>query len=142
MLYFAPSINPSCPAQGRRVILQVDQMSNMVDFNSYPLSASLTRRVVQYLNIYRMVITMLLGMAYFGDLLSTSQPSFNPAFANATLISYMVFASYHLFSTRREQTNFYQLATYSLITDIVFFVPAGFRTGRGGRRRGNPIRAA
>jgi hypothetical protein len=43
-------------------------MNKLEDYDSYPLSASLTRRVVNYLNIYRMVIAILLGVAHFGDL--------------------------------------------------------------------------
>lgn len=92
----------------------------MADFNSYPLSDSLTRRVVNYLNIYRMIVTMLLGLAYFGGLVSNKQSIDVQALPNVVLILYMVFAAYHLFSARRQESNFYRLATYSLITDIVF----------------------
>ena len=95
-------------------------MNKLEDYDSYPLSASLTRRVVNYLNIYRMVITMLLGVAHFGDLMNTSESATRPALANAVLISYLLFASFHLFSARRKKANFYSLATYSLVTDIVF----------------------
>lgn len=90
------------------------------DFTSYPLSSSLTRRVVSYLNIYRMVIALLLGIAHFGELMTTSVPGTNRAFASATLISYMLFAAYHLFSARRKASDFFRLATYSLTTDILF----------------------
>jgi two-component system sensor histidine kinase PilS (NtrC family) len=95
-------------------------MKKLEDYDSYPLSASLTRRVVNYLNIYRMVITMLLGVAHFGDLMNTSESATRPALANAVLISYLLFASFHLFSAQRKKANFYSLATYSLVTDIVF----------------------
>jgi two-component system sensor histidine kinase PilS (NtrC family) len=90
------------------------------DFTSYPLSSSLTGRVVNYLNIYRMVIAMLLGFAHFGNLMGISDSGSNRAFASAILISYMLFAAYHLFSARRKHANFFKLATYSLITDILF----------------------
>ncbi len=90
------------------------------DFTSYPLSSSLTRRVVNYLNIYRMIITMLLGFAHFGELLGTNGTETYRVLANAILISYMLFAAYHLFSARRIDANFFKLATYSLATDILF----------------------
>jgi len=90
------------------------------DFTSYPLSSSLTRRVVNYLNIYRMVIAMLLGFAHFGELLDTSGLIENRVLASTILVSYMMFAAYHLFSARRVNANFFQLATYSLMTDIIF----------------------
>jgi two-component system sensor histidine kinase PilS (NtrC family) len=90
------------------------------DSTSYPLSPSLTRRVVNYLNIYRMVVAMLLGFALFGNLVTSSGLSGNQVFANAVLIFYMLFAAYHLFSARRTNANFFRLATYSLRTDILF----------------------
>ena len=90
------------------------------DFTSYPLSASLTRRVVSYLNIYRMVIAMLLGFAQLNQPMDVSGSGSNQAFAGAILISYLLFAAYHLFSAQRKDTNFFRLATYSLTTDILF----------------------
>ncbi len=95
-------------------------MKLLDDFTSYPLSASLTRRVVSYLNIYRMVIAMLLGFAHFNQLMDVSGSGSKQAFAGAILISYMLFAAYHLFSAQRKDTNFFRLATYSLTTDILF----------------------
>jgi len=90
------------------------------DFTLYPLPSSLTRRVVNYLNIYRMVIAMLLGFAHFSRLMDISGSGSNRAVARVILISYMLFAAYHLFSARRKDTNFFRLATYSLTTDILF----------------------
>lgn len=95
-------------------------MNNTADPNSYPLSTALTRRVVNYLNIYRLVIALLLGIAYFGNLISFSQPVGFAVFANAILVSYLIFASYHLFSAGRKNADFYRLATYSLMTDVIF----------------------
>ena len=71
------------------------------------------------MNIYRMVIAMLLGFAHFSQLMDISGSDSNRAFARAILISYMLFAAYHLFSARRKDTNFFRLATYSLTTDIL-----------------------
>jgi hypothetical protein len=45
-------------------------MKRSDEFTSYPLSSSLTRSVVNYLNIYRMVIALLLGFAHFGNLMN------------------------------------------------------------------------
>ena len=94
-------------------------MKRSDDFTLYPLPSPLTRRVVNYLNIYRMVIAMLLGFAHFSQLMDISGSDSNRAFARAILISYMLFAAYHLFSARRKDTNFFRLATYSLTTDIL-----------------------
>ena len=95
-------------------------MKRSDDFTLYPLPSPLTRRVVNYLNIYRMVIAMLLGFAHFSQLMDIGGSDSNRAFARAILISYMLFAAYHLFSARRKDTNFFRLATYSLTTDILF----------------------
>ena len=94
-------------------------MKGSDEFTSYPLSSSLTRSVVNYLNIYRMVIALLLGFAHFGNLMNISDPGGNRAFAGAVLISYLLFAAFLLFSARRKTSNIFQLATYSLITDIL-----------------------
>ncbi|MEE8495050.1 MAG: histidine kinase dimerization/phospho-acceptor domain-containing protein, partial [Xanthomonadales bacterium] len=95
-------------------------MKRSDDFASYPLSSSLTRRIVNYLNIYRLVIAMLLGFAHFGQPIAVEDWGGSRALASTTLISYMLFAAYHLFSARRKNANFFRLATYSLTADILF----------------------
>jgi len=95
-------------------------MKKTADPKAFPLSAELTRRVVNYLNIYRLAITLLLGIAYFGSLVDFSSSSTHPVFTNAVLISYLLFAAYHLFSAKRKEADFFTLATYSLITDVLF----------------------
>ncbi len=91
------------------------------NFTSYPLSSSLTRSVVNYLNIYRMVIAMLLSVAHFGNLMNIGELSGNRSFADAVLVSYLLFAAFLLFSARRKNADVFKLATYSLITDILIF---------------------
>lgn len=99
-------------------------MKTAVEYTSWPLSESLTRKVVSYLNVYRMVITLLLAVAFFSGLMelggNTGRPlSPNPAIS-AILIAYLLFAAFHLFSARRRGANCYRLAAYSLVTDIAF----------------------
>ena len=91
-----------------------------VEYTSWPLPEPLTRKIVGYLNVYRMVITLLLGTAHFGGLTETALSTASQTFASAALLSYLLFAAFHLFSARRPGANCYQLAAYSLITDIVF----------------------
>ena len=91
-----------------------------VEYTSWPLPEPLTRKIVGYLNVYRMVITLLLGIAHFGGLTETAAGASSQSFASAVLLSYLLFAAFHLFSARRPGANCYQLATYSLITDVVF----------------------
>jgi two-component system sensor histidine kinase PilS (NtrC family) len=107
-----------------------------VEYTSWPLPEPLTRKIVGYLNVYRMVITLLLGTAHFGGLTETAVNASSQAFASAVLLSYLLFAAFHLFSAKKPTANCYQLATYSLITDIVFLTLlviayAGFGGGIG-----------
>ena len=95
-------------------------MSKAIKYTSYPLSESLTRRVVNYLNIYRMIITLLLASALFSGVLEASIRPEYPQAARIVLLLYVVFAVLHLFSTRRKNANFFRLAAWSLCSDIVF----------------------
>ena len=95
-------------------------MKKSAEYTSYPLSASLTRRVVAYFNIYRMIISLLLAIAHFGGLLDAEVHGISAVLANVVLIAYLVFAVTHLFSTRRKKVNLFILATYSLFLDVLF----------------------
>jgi two-component system sensor histidine kinase PilS (NtrC family) len=95
-------------------------MIKAVQYTSFPLSASLTRRVVNYLNIYRMIIAVMLASAYFSGLLRTSLESGNGAIASALMVTYLLFAAFYLYSAGRNIINPFRLATYSLFTDIFF----------------------
>ena len=87
---------------------------------SYPLSASLTRRIVGYLNVHRLLVAMLLAAANFGGLINTVGFKGSAQIASAGVITYLLFATFYLFSAQRKNVNFYQLVTYSLFTDIFF----------------------
>jgi two-component system sensor histidine kinase PilS (NtrC family) len=95
-------------------------MRKAVEYTSYPLSASLTRRIVNYLNIYRMIIAIMLTAAHFGGLLNTSLNQGAGTIAKAVLVAYLLFAAFHLYNAARNNVNSFRLATYSLITDIFF----------------------
>jgi two-component system sensor histidine kinase PilS (NtrC family) len=95
-------------------------MRKAVEYTSYPLSASLTRRIVNYLNIYRMIIAIMLTAAHFGGLLNTSLNEGAGTIAKAVLVAYLLFAAFHLYDAARKNVNSFRLATYSLITDIFF----------------------
>ncbi|MFC1695404.1 PAS domain-containing sensor histidine kinase [Pseudomonadota bacterium] len=95
-------------------------MSKAIKYTSYPLSESLTRRVVNYLNIYRMIITLLLASALFSGVLEASIRPEYPLAARIVLLLYLGFAIFHLFSTRRKNASFFRLAAWSLCSDIVF----------------------
>ena len=95
-------------------------MNKAVAYTSYPLSASLTRRVVNYLNIYRLIVVVLLAAAHFSGLLDSSAQGTFATIASVVLSVYLLVAVFHLFDGSREEANFFRLAAYSLFTDILF----------------------
>jgi len=90
------------------------------DYTAWPLPEPLTRKIVGYLNLYRMAITLLLGTAHFSGLTQSAAGTSSQAFASAILLCYLLFAAFHLFSALRRGANSYRLATYSLLTDVAF----------------------
>lgn len=95
-------------------------MAKTVEYNSWPLPESLTWKVVSYLNAYRVVVSILLGIAHFGSLAAAAYTIGLPRMvASALLLGYMVFAAFHLFSARNKAANVHYLATYSLFADIL-----------------------
>ncbi|MBT8049238.1 MAG: HAMP domain-containing histidine kinase [Xanthomonadales bacterium] len=93
-------------------------MSKAIKYTAYPLSATLTRRVVNYLNIYRLIIAAVLAIAYFSGLLSASMAPQSSIAATLVLVFYFLFAAFHLISARREDANFFRVAVWSLFSDI------------------------
>ena len=105
-------------------------MTKTVEYNSWPLPESLTWKVVSYMNAYRVVVSILLGIAHFGWLAAAAYTFGLPrVVANALLIGYMVFAAFHLFSARNKAANVRFLATYSLFADILFLSLLSFIYG-------------
>lgn len=95
-------------------------MRKPIEYTAWPLSEPLTRKVVSYVNVYRMIVAVLLTIGHFGGLADTGgRPVIEPL-AGAVLLAYLLFAAFHLFSARRKGADYYQLASYSVVTDIVF----------------------
>jgi hypothetical protein len=89
-------------------------MSPTDEYTSYPLPASLTQRVVGYLNVYRMVITVLLAAAVFGKFLSSGPAGKHLTLGSVIVTAYLLFAAFHLFSAQRKNADFFKLAFFSL----------------------------
>ncbi len=104
-------------------------MIESAKITSFPLSEALTGRVINYLNVYRMVITVLLGVGFFGGFIGTTSANQHPAFAGAVLTGYLLFAAFHLFSAMRPRRDVYRLAQYSMMTDILFLTLLLFSFG-------------
>ncbi len=95
-------------------------MSEHTDISKYALSRDLTRRVLAYLNGFRLFISLALTAAYFTGLLIKSPALDNDAVIGTVLISYFVMAIYLTAEARRNNAEHYMLAQISLFLDIVF----------------------
>jgi two-component system sensor histidine kinase PilS (NtrC family) len=89
------------------------------DNEAHPLSRALTRRVVAYLNIFRLSISLaLLGAWTWGALIES------PLFAGSSwpplsLALYLAIALALLFETRGEGRDIFQIARRSLVLDVI-----------------------
>jgi len=95
-------------------------MTKTIEYTSYPLSAELAQRIVRYLNLYRMVITVLMTSAFFAGLLETSGAPQYPLSAATVLAAYLLSAAFFFYLASRENANFFRVATYSLFADTLF----------------------
>jgi len=104
-------------------------MSQAADFSNYPLPAALTRRIVTYLNLFRLFISFMLMVAFFTGLLVRAYYLDNGAVAGTLLISYFVMAVYLAAEARRRSAQHFFLAQISLFTDILFLTVLLFMFG-------------
>ena len=109
-------------------------MSSKADNPRYPLPEALTRRIVSYLSIFRLVISFALLYALFADLVDATHTLSDDSIAGTVLISYVVMAIVLAFEIRRKTSQTFFLAQISLFTDILFlsillFVFGGLQSG-------------
>lgn len=95
-------------------------MSQTADFSNYPLSAALTRRVVTYLNVFRIFISFTLMIAFFTGFLVNPYFLDTNAIIGTVLISYFVMSVYLAIEARRASAQHFFLARISIFTDILF----------------------
>ena len=95
-------------------------MSRKADFSNYPLPEALTRRVISYLNMFRLFISLALIFAFFTGVLVTPYVLDKGAIAGTILLSYFIMAVFLAFEARRQSARPFFLAQVSLFTDILF----------------------
>lgn len=95
----------------------------------YPLPETLTRRVLAYLGIYRLVIALLLLAGHFIFLPEISLGSLTQSLANVALLAYLLFSAFELFTHRRTRVDAHRLVRYALLADVVFLVVLLFALG-------------
>jgi len=86
----------------------------------FPLPESLTRRILGYLSIYRLVISLLLVAGHFQTYPESLIASFTQSPANLVLLGYLLFSAFELFMAKRRTTDAHRLVRYALITDVLF----------------------
>ncbi len=94
-------------------------MYKVTDISGYPLSPALTYRVVNYLNYFRLFVSVALGIAYLAGGLVAAETLQNSSLAGAVLMVYFVFSLYFVFAARRKDDAFYHLALQSLVLDVL-----------------------
>ncbi len=99
------------------------------DVTPYPLPESLTRRVLAYLSIYRLVIAGLLLAGHFITLPDNTLVLITGSFANMALLLFLLFSAFELFMARRLNTDAHQLAQYALLADVCFLSVLLFALG-------------
>ena len=95
-------------------------MSQKAELSNHPLPEALTGRVVSYLNVFRMVISIGLLLALFAGLVTTPQLEDNSAVAGTILISYSFMAIYLAIQAHRRTARPFFFARISLFTDVFF----------------------
>ena len=74
-------------------------MQNIADFTGYPLSPALTRRVLRYLNGFRLFVAMALAAAFFTGALVQGINFTNTTLAAAVLLVYFAFSVVFILQT-------------------------------------------
>ena len=95
-------------------------MSRKADFSNYPLPEALTRRVISYLNMFRLFISLALMFSFLTGVLVTPHVLDKGAIAGTVLLSYFIMAVFLGFEARRQSARPFFLAQISLFTDILF----------------------
>jgi len=95
-------------------------MKRIAFFSDYPLPEALTHRVVSYLNIFRLLISVILLFALFSGLAAAPLSMNKSVIAGTALLSYFVMAAFLIHESRKRTTTTFFLALASLFIDIVF----------------------
>jgi two-component system sensor histidine kinase PilS (NtrC family) len=107
---------------------------NPAPTNPYPLPEILTRRIVAYLGIYRLVIALLLMAGQFSLFTVSTFSNLQSALAPAVLLAYLLFAAFQLFMAQSRSNNPHLLARNVLLADTIFlgsllFLLTNFNSG-------------
>lgn len=95
-------------------------MKKTVEYTSWPLTESLTRKIVNYLDVYRVLITLILAWAHVSTLRGVPEAWSQDFLANSVLGAYFITSIIYLVRARMSRSDIYQVASVSLSTDVIF----------------------
>ncbi len=99
-------------------------------FSTFPLPEAMTHRVVSYLSVFRLLISMILLYAFFTDLVAVPHTLDKSAIGGTALLSYFAMSVYLALDNRRRATEPYPFALVTLFTDLLFISVLLFIFGR------------
>lgn len=97
-----------------------EKMSKTGLYASFPLPEDLSYRVVTYLSVFRLLISLILLYAFFTDLVVLPHSLDRSAIGGTALLSYFFMAVFLAFDNRRRATRPYPFALFTLFTDLLF----------------------
>ncbi|MDH3902780.1 MAG: hypothetical protein OES90_06100, partial [Xanthomonadales bacterium] len=109
-----------------------EKMSQAALPSNFPLPEALTHRVLSYLSVFRLLISLILLYATLSDLVFTQLVLDKITIGGAILLSYFIMSVFLLIDTRRRTTRPYATAVATLFIDVIFFSILLFIFGRMG----------
>ena len=95
-------------------------MNQTADLPNHPLPEELSLRVISYLNVFRLLISLGLLFALYAGFVSTPDDESRAVFAYAALISYSGMSVLLTIQTHRRKGKSFFLAFVTLFTDVFF----------------------
>ena len=109
-----------------------EKMSPTALPSNFPLPVALTHRVLSYLSVFRLLISLILLYAALPDLVFTQLVLDRNTIGGAILLSYFFMAVFMLIDTRLRSTRPYATAVATLFIDVLFLSIFLFIFGRMG----------
>lgn len=97
-----------------------EKMSQAALPSNFPLPEALTHRVLSYLSVFRLLISLILLYSTLTDLVFTQLVLDRNTIGGALLLSYFVMAVFLLIDTRLRSTRPYATAVATLFIDVLF----------------------
>lgn len=94
-------------------------MRHAADLGGFPLSPAMARRVISYLNLFRLGISLALLGGYAGGALVESPTFAGSVWSPISLVMYLAVAMLLIFESRRKSSDVFAMAQAALLLDVV-----------------------